>query len=177
MTEQITFNPDQWTVLYTIPKLATLRATSDTAQSAANYDMVIKPEFHITLVGFALGRTIQSVLENASKDEIEKIESLFIQVLQDIDWSYTINSEYYLISKRYKFRNKQPEQRTSIIATVTMPALHDFFTYLAKTFAITIDEPYPHVTLYSTSTNPNQRTMGIGITDKQSFLDLNPTKL
>ncbi len=112
-----------------------------------------KQEFHITIIGRETGEII--LKENL---DFEKIKEL----VKGTDWNFGLTQEYFYITKQYP----ENEKRESIIQVVELPGLSDFYIKLNDSTGHNFSFPFPHVTLYTSSTKEENRFRGIGIYSK-----------
>ncbi len=97
--QKLTYNQDKITLLLsvTVPGEIIL----DAEKYAKEHNLVVKPDFHITLIGYATGQKIQEILldktEQEKEDIIEKIQS----IANVFTWPYTLLFEYFYITKTH----------------------------------------------------------------------------
>lgn len=119
-----------------------------------------KDEAHITLIGFGLGKRLLEAMEQltdtAKNEGLELIESLNGRLS-----SFCFNEDYYHISK-------PGSNRESIIQTVDVPGITDYFDELRDISGIEPGQPFPHITHY-TKGDLDQRFRGIGIQNVDEF--------
>lgn len=144
------------------------------------FEVLPKQEFHVTVVGSEVGRLIKKRLSalGVSGDEIEEnIKKLFLEG----SWRVFLKPEWYFIEKSYpaseKDQNQPEERRKSIIQAVEVPQLQDFYERLNKSLKSNIPLPFPHITLYTSSTKPEKMLRGIGVNSIEEFEDLHPIRL
>ncbi len=121
-----------------------------------------KKEFHITIVGSQTGLK----LEEMDFEEIKKIS-------KKLDWAFSMGKDFFLISKEYP----NNEIRRSIIQTVTLPALDIFYKKLSLVINLVLDIPFPHVTLFTDSTEKVNQLKGIGIYSQKDFKEMSPVRI
>lgn len=137
-----------------------------------------KNKFHITLIGRETGEIILEKIKNLSPEEQERILSEIEVLSRKFDWKYSLGNEYYFISKTYQESgDKAKEERKSIIQLIEFPNLAPFYDELNKLLGTNFDLPFPHVTLFSTSTREDMKLRGIGLYSKFQFESLNPKKI
>ena len=177
VTEQLTFSPAKYTALLSVPANRMKEVVEAASAIVLEHSLTAKNEFHITLIGFALGKQLQDVVQKLPKEQQERIPELLADLLSSYVWDFSFETDFYLIEKKYQFKNRPAETRASLIQVVHMPALADLYEYLSTAFAVRLQEPFPHITLYSKSTNPQNQTMGIGINSVSEFEQLQPKKI
>jgi hypothetical protein len=129
--------------------------------------LIRKNEFHLTVIGSSTGKVISSYL-----DEHPKRENLIIDVdslINSFRWDFSFTNKYYLIQKDYG-----DEVRSSLVQVVHVPSLEPFYQELNSMLHTELDVPFPHITLYSTSTNEENLSKGIGIYSESQFQELLP---
>lgn len=142
-----------------------------------------KPEFHITLLGFATGKILLDRLARLQvaerADRLEKINSLIAAT----DWTPVNSSDtIQRIAKDYVVADepqtvKTAEHRESLIQMVDLAGTHTFFHNLNALLETNFEPPATHVTLYTKSSDPKNATLGIGIKSKAELESLEPTNV
>jgi hypothetical protein len=140
---------------------------------AVQEGLFLKTDFHITVIGRAIGDDIASRLGTLSTETKVELTESIEALKKEYEWSYETIAEYYFITKQYE----EGEVRRSIIQTVVIPELESFYTKLNQLLKTSFLTPFPHVTLYTISTNPDNRARGIGIDSQEQFFLLNPKKI
>ena len=79
--------------------------------------------------------------------------------------------------KNIKFENGPEEKRRSIVQLVTMPDLAPFYAKLNRLLDSHFDLPFPHITLFATSTREDKRLRGIGIYSEAQFHTTHPQEI
>ena len=154
----IHYNQERGTL--TIDVSAPTKILSHVREFATANQFTLKKEFHITPIGFALGRNL-----------LEKHRTLMPHVerlAESFEWRMEFHNKYFLVKKHFMFRNSPEEDRESIIVIANATCLEEFWQKLNEMLDENLELPLPHVTLATKSTNPNNQSMGIGI---QSFSD------
>ena len=137
-----------------------------------------KIDFHITLIGSKTGQAILEKLSKLPEEEKEKVILSIEALANDFDWSYELIPEYYSISKKHKSGDEGGEElRKSIIQPIALPDLALFYEKLNELIGSDFDIPFPHMTLFTTSTNEVTKLRGIGIYSEKEFEALNPERL
>lgn len=169
--QKLTYNKDKITLLLsvTVPGEIILDAEKD----AKEHHLVIKPDFHITLIGYATGQKIQEILLDKTEQEKEVIIEKIQSIANVFTWPYTFLSEYFYITKTYD----SGEVRQSIISLVDLPDLEKFYKNLEGLIGRSFDIPFPHITLYTQSTEIKNTHAGIGIYSEREFQKLLPKKI
>ncbi len=134
-----------------------------------------KQEFHFTVIGTKGGTLVNeslSQLDSAARQEkIRAIENL----ATEINWSISFVPEYFFIKKEY---DRDPyEERQSIIQSITIEGLDEFYQRLNALLGTELATPMPHITLFANSTIEEKRLRGIGINSQQELEQLNPEKI
>ena len=132
-----------------------------------------KTEFHITIIGRETEDAIFEKLDTVSTKVKDEIKEDINVLLKKYTWSHTLLDEYFLITKQYR----DGEERRSIIQTIELTELADFYSKLNSILNTLFLTPFPHITLYTTSTRPDKKLRGIGLYSNDQFLSLNPQKI
>lgn len=139
-----------------------------------------KEEFHITAFGFKdRGYAVNGIMTRMPQDKkITTLENIK-QLIEKLDWSFTLRPEFYWIAKDYtipdhKNNNIIREHKESIIQMIDLPAMQSFYRELNSLLGTDFSPPPPHITLYTSGTNPETSKTGIGINSETEFRDLNP---
>jgi len=100
-----------------------------------------KKEFHVTLIGSKLGFILQQKIQ-----QDQTINMLLIKTSEKIDWSYAQSGSVYILS-----RLKKNDIQQSIIVSINMPGVTEFYDQLKSFGLIDLATPVPppHVTLYT----------------------------
>jgi hypothetical protein len=172
----LSFNKEKFTLLLNIDKEEFINTSLK--NKASNEGFVEKDSFHITIIGFSKGREILNAIKNKSSDD----EVLIIQKIerknQEFDWTFTPTENFFHIEKDYTFNSrvdhgeKITEHRESYIQEVRMLQLTEFYTFIHKLTGVSFEEPFPHITLYIKSDQPDQKE-GISINSLKEFQSLN----
>lgn len=149
------------------PELVNVDSVQDVADKKGLSE---KDEFHITIIG---SKTAEQILESSEFSHEETV-SFIEKPSKQFQWSFEFVSEYYFISKKYEEYN---EARESIIQLIDLSELKDFYVELNEYFGTSFDTPFPHLTLFTSSTKPENNLRGIGIYSEQQFRELNLEKV
>ncbi len=137
-----------------------------------------KDEFHITLIGRETGEIIRRKLQELPRDQQESLLAEIEKRLRTFDWQFTLLDEFYTIAKKYHATAKHDEEtRRTLIQAADVPRLEQFYIDLNALLGTDFKTPYPHITLYSTSTRPDRVFRGIGIYAKDELDSLSPVKV
>ena len=172
----LNFDKDRATLLLDITpdgsSLASLR------KIAEEEGLSQKDEFHITIIGSQTGKAIREKMLSMSSVEQDDFLSRIENLSNSFTWTYSFTPEYKLISKTYGGENGIPaESRRSIIQTLELPDLNRFYKKLNELLGTEFSVPFPHVTLFTTSTNEATRLQGIGVYSEEQLKTLNPVKI
>ena len=132
-----------------------------------------KNEFHSTIIGRETGDLIVSMLNNLSTEERSAIISKIEKLSNEFTWTYTPKEEYLFILKVYG----PDDTRKSIIQIINLPDLQPFYTKLNELLGTCFAIPFPHITLFTTSTREDKKLRGIGIYSEEDLISLNPIKI
>lgn len=165
------FNNETLTLLLSIePQDSSLTNLQDLAQTIG---LARKKEFHATLIGTKTGEAIAQILKGLKyQKRIDRI-SLITEWANLFDWNYTNSRDYHLISCPYE----KGEVRTSLIQEIRLPDLAKFYKGLNKLLKTNLTLPFPHITLFTSSTNKSKKLRGIGIYSKRHFRTLKQIRI
>ena len=137
-----------------------------------------KPQCHITILGTAIGEAIKEKLRTKSPDEHEVVFDRIETLSRETDWSFSPKAEYYTVSKTYpESETGESDERKSIIQLVNMSGAASFYTKLNELLGTSFDAPFPHITLFTTSTREDKKLRGIGIISEEDFRTLSPKRI
>ncbi len=171
------FNEEKATLLLKVtPSTDSLNKTKKYAEREGLSE---KKEFHTTLIGFDSGKIILEKINSLHrpKEETEKILIKIKELFESYKWSYEFLDDFYKIDRKYDYDNKMSEKRSSIIETINLPDLENFYKKLNEIIDAEIPLPFPHITLYTNSIDKKYELSGIGINSKDQFVEMNPEKL
>lgn len=142
--------------------------------------LVKKPEFHATLIGFTRGKEVKTKLAMMKWEKREEVKIALDKLVQNMDWTpvkadpvtYRIAKDYVKVDGNEK--ELERERRQSIIQFISFRGTEKFFAQLNALLGTSFDPPPTHVTLYTSSTNPKNMTLGIGISTKEDVDQLHP---
>lgn len=98
--------------------------------------------------------------------------------LRTYDWNYEETDHFLSIEKKYSGTRATPDEvRRSIIQEVTLPRLEQFYIDLNAVLGTDLKTPYPHITLYTTSTRADRVFRGIGVYSKDELDALSPKQV
>lgn len=170
------FNSNSATALLNIDKR--LVYTEEISDQVTADGFEPKSEFHTTIVGFRTGKAILEALKRLpSKIKIEKLKQIN-SLIESTDWTIASKPKLYKISKEYKFTDRKTgsekiTNRTTIIQTLDLSGLNDFYDKLENIVDVKIKRQFPHLTLFTKGTDAESKK-GIGIDSEEDFLALNP---
>jgi len=176
------FFPDRATLILSIAKnkldLEAKRAVADT------YNLLQKPEFHLTVLGTDTGRQLLEHFSQSPQSEREQALTQIESLANQTKWKVFLRPEYFFIQKTYPLpadqtRDQQlePEVRSSIVQTAEVSELAEFYDTINRLFDQHFPVPYPHITLFTVSTNPKNNTRGIGIYSLEDLQALQPKQV
>lgn len=170
--EDIRFYPIGCRLLLDVkPPENELKQAKDYAKSNG---MVMKPEFHITVLGTKTGSLIEThhIMTDPLKTARRIGELLWeAQVLLTF---FTISSDIIHIKQTID----ETEARESLIVKINSAYWEKFFqNFVRPICGESIPIPPPHITLYSKSTKPENMTRGIALYSKLEIIDHTITHL
>ena len=139
-----------------------------------------KRDFHITVIGFGIGKILQEALAAVSNEEQTYLKEELRELIRETNWDFSLDDQKaYFIQKEYS-NFKTPENkelRESIIQTVSLPGLEIFYKHLNELFDATLELPPAHITLFVGGSDPEKSLMGIGIASEKELAELHPVYL
>jgi ERCC4-related helicase len=131
-----------------------------------------KQEIHFTLVNFNQGKIILNQFEKLglSKDKQKFIKTHLFELAQKTYWKINPKEKFLHLKKRYNFPNKTVEKE-SIIELVDIEGLKEFIDYINKLLSLEL-ESFGHITLFAKSSDPNEKTPGIGVASEKELESL-----
>lgn len=179
---EINFDTETSTLILSIEKNAV--DLESKKNYATRYDLSRKNEFHLTVIGRDTGEKILKLLELLGEDEKIRILNQIQKTYELFEWKFTLKQEFYYLEKIYDdvidledLGTIKPEKRKSIIQVAEIEDLSRFYKKLNLLLDTKFKIPFPHVTLYTTSTLEEKRLRGIGIYSKSQFEELKPKKI
>ena len=121
-----------------------------------------KAEYHLTVMGFPIGK----IIKKADPEVEQKVKDLISRT------KFTVSIKSPL--EAYKIKKTYPTQGDveSVILLAEVPELSGFYKELSKILDVTLEEPFPHVTVFTKGSS-----FGIGVTSQKDFETLSPEKL
>lgn len=137
-----------------------------------------KEEFHVTIIGRATGESMLEYLKQRSPEEQEQKRAQIEKLCTGYHPKIRIQQEFYFIQKDYSTQEENTlDIRTSVVQIVHMDGLDVFYEELFRIIPLRFSTPFPHVTLYTTSTRVDKKLRGIGIYSEADFWNMNPIKI
>lgn len=143
---------------------------------AEELGLIMKPEFHISILVNRNAQLLNRVLEQQQNPEVA-LNSL-IETFHKTDWSYEMTNVFVLheqhyslesLSENYGKTNFPAHTRRSIVQVVEVPSLSKWYDSVSGTLNEVFPEPVPHVTLFTWSDYEPMMARGIGISSKEEF--------
>lgn len=125
------------------------------------------------IIGRATGEEIVKYLESLTSEERDIKSSQVQDLCESYHPHIEYKQEFYYIKKKYS----ETDIRESIVQIATIEGLEEFYRKLFKIIPIRFDIPFPHITLYTTSTREDKKTRGIGIYSEKEFSEINPRRI
>lgn len=182
LTVQIQFYPENATAILNIDK-------NEVGLDAKRIDaerrgLSPKEEFHLTIIGNDTGEEILRSVDLLGEGDKNRVLTQVQELCDSFEWKANLEQEYYYLEKDYDIPadlveqgETTPEKRRSIIQSATIENLDAFYQKLNLLLGKQFKTPFPHVTLYTTSTIEGKKLRGIGIYSKDQFEALNPEKI
>lgn len=171
---ELLFDSEKLTLLLNVFKNAV--NASALAELAKQQGLLLKSEFHITIIGSDTGEAINEKLSQCSDQQKAETILKIKELADSINWQLVAKPEYYYITKEYA-DDQNPETRKSYVQLFDLIGLTEFYERLNKLLGLNLVVPLPHVTIFTTSTNPQKQLRGIGIYSAEQFKGLGPQKL
>lgn len=139
---------------------------------ASEHNLLKKDEFHITPITFSQGKELLTQFQrlNLTLEQQQVVIAHIIEYAHTVDWNISGTDTFYHIGKKYTFPNKTVEKE-SIVQTVESNGLDLFIQYINQLLSTNL-ESFGHVTLFTKSTDPQEKTPGIGISSKNELSEL-----
>lgn len=140
-----------------------------------------KNEFHLTVIGRDTGEKILKILELLGEDKKIRTLNQIQKICELFEWKFSLKQEFYYLEKIYDdakdLGTLKPEKRKSIIQVAEIKDLNQFYKKLNLLLETKFKIPFPHVTLYTTSTLEEKKLRGIGVYSKSQFEELKPERI
>lgn len=122
--------------------------------SVAGYDLLLKSEFHISLI---CAKKIAAIVNETEADKIEAeiVEAFKKFIATNPLADYEVAGEYRLV---------EHGERVTLIAMTNVPGIENFFAELEKKFETKLPLQPTHITLYTL-----QPEVGIGILSQEEL--------
>lgn len=147
-----------------------------------------KSEFHITIIGSRTGEKIKGHLAELGEAKRQGRWEQIVAFGKQIDWEVELIEEYYYIEKVYEIEVEAGEEvsqtegveikretRRSIIQMAKIRGINEFYSSLNNLLGTNFEPQSPaHVTLFTTSTNPEKIERGIGVNTIKEFEAMKP---
>jgi hypothetical protein len=169
--QKLIYNQEKMTLL--LHTTVSTESMQNIKKYAIHYRLIPKTEFHITIIGYAIGKKIQEIFSQKNEEEIRDVGKKIQIIANSFTWQYMILPENFYLTKTYG----SGEVRQSIIALVDLPDLKPFYGELESLFGCSFTVPFPHVTIFTQSTESENIHSGIGIYSIEEFNTLSPKKL
>lgn len=145
---------------------------------ATRYRLSRKNEFHFTIIGRDMGEKILKLIELLGEDKKIIILNQIQKICELFKWEFTLKQEFYYLEKIYgNLGTIKPEKRKSIIQVAEIIDLAQFYKKLNLLLDTKFKIPFPHVTLYTTSSLEEKKMKWIGIYSKSQFEELKPKRI
>lgn len=176
--QKVTLNEDFTALLELSSQWLGIRSAS---QMANKNWLTEKSNFHITLIWSSTWEEIESLIAEHYPDRKAEFMAKIRELINKFSRQFTMLDEFYLIQKDYPWQKDDGEPvfelRKTIIQAALLPDLEQFYAELNVLFDNDFPVPFPHVTLYSTSTNPNKVWRWIGVYSREHLNDLHPIRI
>lgn len=125
-------------------------------------NLLPKHEFHVAIIGSETEKVLSKI--NADSAAIKALA-------ESVDWNFSLKQDFSYITKIYIDQGGE-EKIESIIQTVDLSGLVEFYRKLNELTGQDFAIPFPHITLYTNSTKEENKLRGIGIYSEADFAKL-----
>ena len=174
------WNDAQKTLLLPIDESLIAEKMQAFSAAASERGLAPKQGFSIIVLGYAAGQAITNVLGKCTDEERAAHEQAIAEIIESTSWIMSLEAQAtWYIEKNYRdlIAKKVREKRQSIIQMVFMPQAGACINRINAALGTDIEVPPPHITLYTTSTDPEHADHGIGLNSKKALESLHPEKL
>lgn len=175
------FYPDQITLLLDIDKkYINLKSKKDKAEKLG---LTEKNDFHFTIIGTDTGKKILKIISQLDEEKKEKMINNIYELAEAINRKAKFKDDFFYIQKEYTTLDSSNtkkeiwEKREAIIQPAEFEGIDEFYKKLNILVGEEFETPWPHITLYTTSTRDDKKTRGIGIYSKKQFEELHPQSI
>jgi hypothetical protein len=135
-------------------------------QYAEEHGFAPKNEYHFTIIGRHTGDALMARLQSVSTEERRLLEDRLHAIVSYLRGARLMSGEYFHVARDY-----DRGRRESIIQVGTVEGLDDFYQQFSALTHITLEDPFPHVTLFTKGDSADSRR-GIGIASTQAFASM-----
>ena len=133
----------------------------------------------MTIVGLRSCKNITVALKGMPPSERQSRIDQIKALLEDSDWTLSSSPKLWHIAREYTTVNPQTKQeeiehRETIIQTLALKRLGDFYDRLSAIVGVEIPPQFPHLTLYTKGTDKKTSQAGIGVNTEEDFKRYNP---
>ncbi|MCA9308864.1 hypothetical protein KC973_00650 [Candidatus Saccharibacteria bacterium] len=143
------FEPGHGTLLIDVEDVSSVVSES-TRAFAESHGYTLKPEVHLTVIGFKQGGALRKMLK-----QHPELERQVLELTERTDWSFNKTGEFYRVERQSE---GEDVPREAIIEIVECSSAVGFITALNDLTGLQLEVQPPHITL-ATKGNPK----GIGI--------------
>ena len=163
------FHPESFTLVLDVENVF---IPEDLKFAALEYNLLQKTDVHITIIGSKIARQILKYMERLNESWTKVFLEMFHEIIHKYKFNITLlDKEFYYIEKWYDW-----EHRFAIIQIAQVENLDNLYKILGMLIWEHIQAPFPHVTFFTNSTNPEKKWRWIWIYSQKEFEDLNPIK-
>lgn len=160
------FYPETLTLVLDIENVS----ISEALKSAALwYNLLQKEDYHITIIWTKVAKKIIRYTQRLHDSSRKIFMDILHKLMKKYEFQVSLGDEVYYIEKSY-----DNWHRFSIIQLALVDNLKEFYADLSILLWEQIELPFPHITLFTNSTNPEKKFRGIGIYSQKEFEDMNP---
>jgi len=170
---QIKFYPNNFSA---VANIGMVNGNQEIIRKAEKFDLNKKNEYHITIIWTRTWEKIQEILNSLSEIERKSRISELKILIDSFESNIELLDEFYYIEKHYEDKNPL-ETRKSIIQMIDIENIGEFYDKLSQLFEHKFLVPLWHITLYTTSDNPENTLRWIWIYSQTQFQQLNPVRL
>lgn len=150
--------PELATLLLHLP--ADVLNSGELSKLADEHDMIVKQEFHITVIGHTNGQKILEALSRTPKPKKIAKTTALKELIQATNWQVELLPEGYEL---HSVDEENETLRRSVVEMARVKGLEDFMANLNQLLGTDIATQPPHVTLCTAGSLPEKSKMGIGV--------------
>lgn len=140
--------------------------------AVSGYNLLPKNEFHVTIIGSKIAKKIIKYSERLNAHSKKVFMQIFQKLIRKYDFQVLLGDEIFYIEKSY-----DDWHRFSVIQLASVEKLSDFYNDLGMLIWQDLEIPFPHITLFTNTTNPEKKLRWIWIYSQKEFEEFEPIKI